>query len=99
MFYSLMKFPFCHSGPKGQLILKRLFGVFTFFQKMNGNKLPSSNVELFLSFFGRNIWLKKLFQICLTFSIDPKTFPIWLSENVNKSLVSDSKVEIILGQR
>ena len=52
---------------KGQLILKCLFGVFTFFQKMNANKLTRSKVEIVRSFFGRNVGLKKSFQICLTF--------------------------------
>ena len=54
--------------PKGQLISKCHFGVFTFFQKTNENKSTSSKVEFVRSFFGRNIGLKKSFRICLTFS-------------------------------
>ena len=55
---------------KGQLISKCLFGVFTFFQKMNENKLTSSKVEFVCSFFGRNVGLKKSFRICLTFTTE-----------------------------
>ena len=47
---------------------KYLFGVFTFFQKTNENKLTSSKVDFVHSFFGRNVGLKKSFRICLTFS-------------------------------
>ena len=54
--------------PKGQLISKCLFGVFTFFQKTNENKSTSSKVKFVCSFFGRNVGLKKSFRICLTFS-------------------------------
>ena len=54
---------------KGQLISKCLFGVFTFFQKMNENKSTSSKVELVYSFFGRNVGLKKSFRISLTFRL------------------------------
>ena len=46
-------------GGKGQLILKYLFCVFTFFQKMIENKSTSSKVEFVCSFFGRNVGLKK----------------------------------------
>ena len=53
---------------KGQLISKRPFVVFAFFQKTNENKSTSSKVEFVRSFFGRNVDLKKSFQICLTFS-------------------------------
>ena len=53
---------------KGQLISKCLFGVFTFFQTTNENKSTSSKVKFVRSFFGRNIGLKKSFQICLTFT-------------------------------
>ena len=53
---------------RGQLISKCLFGVFTFFQKTNENKLTSSKVEFVRLFFGRNVSLKKSFRICLTFS-------------------------------
>ena len=53
---------------KGQLISKCLFGVFTFFLITNQNKLTSSKVEFVCLFFGRNVGLKKLFRICLTFS-------------------------------
>ena len=60
MFYTLI--------PKGQLILKCLLGVFTFFQKMKENKLTSNKVEFVHQFFGRNVGLKKSFRICLTFS-------------------------------
>ena len=52
---------------KGQLISKCLFGVFTFFQKRNENKLISSKVGYVRSFSGRNVGLKKWFGICLTF--------------------------------
>ena len=41
--------------------LSTLCGVFTFFQKTNENKSTSSKVELFLSFSGRNVGLKKSF--------------------------------------
>ena len=44
---------------KGQLILKCLFGCFTFFQKTNKNKSTSSKVEFVRSFFGKNLGLKK----------------------------------------
>ena len=55
-------------GRLGQLISKCLFGVFTFFQKMNENKSTSSKDEFVRSFFGRNVGLKKSFRICLTFN-------------------------------
>ena len=45
---------------KGQLISKCLFGVLTFFQKTNENKSTSSKTEFVLSFFGRNVGLKKI---------------------------------------
>ena len=51
--------------PKGQLISKCLFGVFTFFRKTNEHKSTSSKVEFVCLFFGRNIGLKKSFRICL----------------------------------
>ena len=54
--------------PKGQLISTCIFGVFTFFQKTNENKSTGSKVEFVCSFFGRNVGLKKSFQICLTFT-------------------------------
>ena len=47
---------------KGQLISKYLFGVFTFFQKTNENKLTSSKVKFVHSFFGRNVGLKNHFE-------------------------------------
>ena len=53
---------------KGQLISKCLFGVFTFFQNTNENKLKSIKVEFVRSFFGRNVGMKKLFRIYLTFT-------------------------------
>ena len=53
--------------PKGRLISKSLFCVFTFFQKTNENKSTSSKVEFVRSFFGRNFSWKKSFRICLTF--------------------------------
>ena len=53
---------------KGQLILKCLLGVFTFFQKMNENKSTGSKVKFVRSFFGRNVGLQKTFRFCLTFS-------------------------------
>ena len=59
---------FIIKAPKGQLISKCLFGVFTFFQKPIENKSTSSKVEFDHSFFGRNVSLKKSFRICLTFS-------------------------------
>ena len=55
---------------KGQLISKCLFGVFTFFQETNGNKVTSSKVQFVHSFFGRNVSLKKSFRICLTFKLN-----------------------------
>ena len=51
---------FLSATGKSQLISKCLFGVFTFFQIMNENKLTSSKVEFVRSFFGRNIGLKKI---------------------------------------
>ena len=50
----------CRDIAKGQLISKCLFGVFTFFQKTNGNKSTSSLL-------GRNVGLYKSFRVCLTF--------------------------------
>ena len=47
---------------KGQLILKCLLGVFTFFQKTNENKSTRSKVKLVRSFFGRNVGLKNNFD-------------------------------------
>ena len=58
----------CSCTTNGQLILKCLFGVFTFFQKTNENKSTSSKVEFVRSFFRRNVGLKKSFRICLTFT-------------------------------
>ena len=55
---------------KGQLILRCLLGVFTFFWKTKENKSKSSKVEIVRLFFGSNIGLKKSFQICLTFDRD-----------------------------
>ena len=55
--------------PKGQIISKCLFSVFTFFQKTKENNSMSSKVEFVCSLFGRNVSLKKSFLICLTFSI------------------------------
>ena len=52
---------------KGQLISKCLFGVFTFFQKTNENKLTSSKVGYVRSFFERIVGLKKTLRLCLTF--------------------------------
>ena len=54
--------------PKGQLISKCFFGVFTFFQKTNENKSTSSKDEFVRSFFGRNVSWKKSFRLCLTFT-------------------------------
>ena len=70
---------FCFSLTKDQLISKYLFCVFTFFQKANENKLTCSKVEFVRLFFARNVGLKKLFRICLTFihsgiCITPGTF-------------------------
>ena len=48
---------FCNFA-KGQLILKYLFCVFTFFQKTIENKSTSSKVEFVCSFFERNVGLK-----------------------------------------
>ena len=62
---------------KGQLISKCLFGVFTFFQKANENKSTSSKGEFVHSFFGRNVILKKIFRICLTFSLQCNNFHIF----------------------
>ena len=45
---------------KGQLISKCLFGVLTFFQKMNENMSTSSKVELFCSFFWKERRLEKI---------------------------------------
>ena len=45
--------PILNSEPKGQLISKCLFGIFTFFQKTNGNKSTSRQVvklNLFVHF-------------------------------------------------
>ena len=56
---------------KGQLISKCLFGVFNFLQKTNKNKSHSSKIEFLCSFFGGNVGLKKLFQLCLTFTTQP----------------------------
>ena len=58
---------FCQFYAIGQLISKCLFDVFNFFQKTNENKSTSSKVEFVPSFFGRNVDLKKSFQICLNF--------------------------------
>ena len=44
---------------KGQLISEGLFGAFTFSQKTNENKSPSSKDKLFRSFFGRKWWHQK----------------------------------------
>ena len=62
----------CNSGyflSKGQLISKRLFGVFNFLQKTNKNKFHSSKIEFVCSFFEGNVGLKKSFRFCLTFSM------------------------------
>ena len=48
------------SLPKGQIISKRLFGVFTFFPKTNENKSTSSKVEFVHSFFWKKHWLEKI---------------------------------------
>ena len=45
------------------------FGAFTFFQKTNKNKSSGRKVKFVRLFFGRNVGLKKLFRICLTFTI------------------------------
>ena len=51
---------------KGQLISKCLFGVFTFFQKMNENKSTSSKVEFVRSFLVRSVGLKNRFEFVRT---------------------------------
>jgi hypothetical protein len=56
------------SALKGQLISKRLFGVFNFLQRTNENKSHSSKVEFVRSFFGGNVRLRKSFRLCLTFT-------------------------------
>ena len=56
------------SKVKGLLNLKCIFGVFTFFKKMNENKLTSSKIKFVRLFLERNVGLTKSFQICLTFS-------------------------------
>ena len=56
--------------PKGHLISKHFFGVFTSSKQMNETKSTRSKVEFICSFFGRNVGLKKSFRICLTFNID-----------------------------
>ena len=67
---------------KGQLILKCLFGVFNFFQKINENKstwviiVVKSNS--FVRFFGRNIGLKKWFWLGLTFRSSDLIFSAWV---------------------
>ena len=71
---------------KGQLISKCLFGVFNFFQnerKQVNLRFHSSKVEFVHSFFGRNIGLKKLFWLCLTFRFFWRSLDI-----VPKSLIT-----------
>ena len=48
---------------KGQIILKRLFCVFNFFQKMNKNTSHTSKNEFIRSFFGRILRLTIFFDI------------------------------------
>ena len=58
---------------KGQLISKCRFGAFNFFQKTNKNKSTWGIIvvksNLFVRFFGRNVGMKKSFQLGLTFRV------------------------------
>ena len=65
---------------KGQLISKGLFGVFNSSkknkQKQVNLRYHTSKVEFVCSVFGRNISLKKLLRLCLTFSYGSETFSV-----------------------
>ena len=85
---------FIIKAPKGQLISKCLFGVFSFFQKPIENKSTSSKVEFDHSFFGRNVSLKKSFQIFLTFSGTHNTHILAVKFVISEKLKVQNKTTI-----